>query len=423
MRVIRTLVLSNMYPPHHLGGYELSCRDVVDRLRARGDDVVVLTTTMRVHGVDDPPHERDAGIWRDLDFYFRDADVWSPPLRRRLAIERHNQATLRRVLDAVKPDVVSVWHMGAMSLGLLATLAAADVPLVYAVCDDWLIYGPDLDRWLRLFRRRRTRPLAGVVGALTGVPTSLPDLGATGSFLFVSESTRTAAERWSKWTYPDSTVVFSGIDRRAFPPTAPSERPWRWRLLYVGRLEARKGVHTLLRAVARLPAEATLDVVGRGNATERATFDRLVADLGLGERVRVTAADRSELRAHYLAADVVVFPSEWAEPFGLVPVEAMACARPVVATGVGGSVSFLADGRNCVLFRAGYAAALADAVCRVAGDTALRERVVRGGLHTAGELDVERLADTFRAWHRASAERFVNGRPADRPPPVPPAVG
>jgi glycosyltransferase involved in cell wall biosynthesis len=413
-----------MYPPHHLGGYELSCRDVVERLRARGDDVLVLTTTMRLPGVADPPDERAAGVWRELDFYFRDADVWSPPVHRRPAIERHNQATLRRALDAARPDVVSVWHMGAMSLGLLSTLAASGVPLVYAVCDDWLIYGPDLDRWLRLFHRRRARALGRLVNALTGLPTSLPDLGRTGSFLFVSEATRDAAERWSRWTYPDSTVVFSGIDRRDFPATSPSSaHPWRWRLLYVGRLEERKGVHTLLRALARLPAEATLDVVGRGNETERAAFDRLVDELALGARVRVTAADRSELRAHYLDADVVVFPSEWAEPFGLVPIEAMACARPVVATGVGGSASFLADGRNCVLFRAGDPTALADAVRRLAEDSGLRDRVVRGGGHTATELDVERLADTFQAWHRAAAERFANGRPADRPAPVPPADG
>jgi glycosyltransferase involved in cell wall biosynthesis len=412
-----------MYPPHHLGGYELSCRDVVERLRARGDDIMVLTTAMRLPGVADPPDERAAGVWRELDFYFRDADVWSPPVRRRLAIERHNQATLRRALDAARPDVVSVWHMGAMSLGLLSTLASTGIPLVYAVCDDWLIYGPDLDRWLRLFRRRRARPLGWLVSALTGLPTSLPDLGRTGSFLFVSTSTRDAAERWSNWTFPDNTVVFSGIDRRDFPPTAPSAHPWQWRVLYVGRLEERKGVHTLLRALARLPAEATLDVVGRANATERAAFFRLVDELGLGARVRVSTADRSELRAHYLAADVVVFPSEWAEPFGLVPIEAMACARPVVATGVGGSASFLADGRNCVLFRAGDPASLADAIVRIADDTALHDRVVRGGMHTATELDVERLADAFQAWHQAAAERFAKGRPADRPAPVPPAGG
>ena len=56
------LVLSNMYPPHHMGGYELSCRDVVDRWRARGHDVTVLTSTMRLPGVVDEPGERRRGI-------------------------------------------------------------------------------------------------------------------------------------------------------------------------------------------------------------------------------------------------------------------------------------------------------------------------------------------------------------------------
>ena len=57
----RMLVLTNMYPPHHYGGYELSCRDVVDRWRARGHDIEVLTTTMRVPGVADPPEEPGRG--------------------------------------------------------------------------------------------------------------------------------------------------------------------------------------------------------------------------------------------------------------------------------------------------------------------------------------------------------------------------
>jgi glycosyltransferase involved in cell wall biosynthesis len=412
-----------MYPPHHLGGYELSCRDVVDRLRARGHDVTVLTTSMRLPGVDETMGERERGIWRDLDFYFRDADVWAPSPWRRLQIERHNQRVLRRTLDAVRPEVVSVWHMVAMSLGLLATLASTDIPLVYAVCDDWLIYGTELDRWMAMFRRRRARPLARVVAALTRLPTRVPDLGRTGSFLFVSDSTRRAAESWSPWSYPDSTVVYSGVDPRDFPPGAPPAGDWQWRLLYVGRIEARKGLHTLVRALALLPDDATLTVVGRGNDGERAAFESVVADAGVAGRVTVDAVDRAALRDRYLAADVVVFPSEWAEPFGLVPVEAMACSRPVVATGVGGSDAFLVDGANCVRFTPGDPNALAAAVHRLAGDPELRDRVVAGGRHTARELDVDRLADTFEAWHDAAAARFAHGRPPDRMPPVPPGAG
>src|SRR5437763_12804 len=173
------LLMTNMYPPHHYGGYELSCRDVVDRLRERGHEVTVLTTTTRVEGVVEQPDERALGVLRDLDFYWDDHKLVSPPLAKRLQIERHNQAVLRDALRRTQPDVVAIWHMAAMSFGLLTSLAEPAVPLVYMVCADWLIYGPGLDPWARLFLGR---PRIGkAVRRAAGVPTTLPDLPSTGS--------------------------------------------------------------------------------------------------------------------------------------------------------------------------------------------------------------------------------------------------
>ena len=59
------------------------------------------------------------------------------------------------------------------------------------------------------------------------------------------------------------------------------------------------------------------------------------------------AKPRAELRDVYAAADVVVFPVQWNEPWGLVPLEAMSVGRPVVASGTGGSAEYLRDGENC----------------------------------------------------------------------------
>src|SRR5207248_776388 len=130
-------------------------------------------------------------------------------------------------------------------------------------------------------------------------------------------------------------------------------RPWRWRLLYVGRFDRRKGVDTLLRAIPLLPAESKVMLYGRGSETDRARVENLARALGIEERVEIRASDRAELVAAYSGADVCIFPSEWEEPFGLVPLEAMACGTPVVATGTGGSGEFLSHGENSVLFRAG----------------------------------------------------------------------
>lgn len=85
----------------------------------------------------------------------------------------------------------------------------------------------------------------------------------------------------------------------------------------------------------------------------------------------------------YRDADAVVFPVEWPEPWGLVPLEAMALGRPVLATGRGGSGEYLVDGVNSLLFRAGEPAALAGALRTLAGDEQLRERLRRAGYETA----------------------------------------
>lgn len=395
----RVLVVTNMYPPHHYGGYELSCRDCVERWRAAGHDVRVLTSRLRVPGVATPPGE--TGVMRSLRAYFRDGDLFAPSVPVRLAWEWANQRALRRVLREFAPDVVSVWHMGAMSMGLLTTLVRSGVRLVYVVCDDWLIYGRDLDGWSRLFpAHRHLARLAPLFDRVLGVPCDLPaDFGATGRFLFVSEVVRNRSTTMTPWSFPDTAVVHSGIDTRDFPipETPPPERPWAWRLLYVGRLDPRKGIETLVRALALLPAEAMLSVVGDGPSTVRARLVRLAGELGCAARVRFSVLPRSALRDVYRTADAVVFPSEWEEPFGLVPLEAMACATPVVATRTGGAAEFLDDGVNCLAVPPGEPAAIAAAVRRLAADPALRARLVAGGIATAGRFTTDRLAAVIGA--------------------------
>jgi glycogen(starch) synthase len=412
----RILVLTNLYPPHHLGGYELSCRDVVERLRARGHAVTVLTTTVRLPGVPDPPEERATGVRRDLRFYWEDHRLLSPPLPRRLTIERANLRALDEAVAAARPEVVSAWNMGAMSLGLLARVVERDIPLVLSVCDEWPVYGPRLDAWTRLFAGRPR--LARALRRLTGVPTEPPDLGSRAVWLFVSDTIRRRVEERSRWRPAMASVVYSGIDLVDFPPLPrpDADRPWSWRLMHVGRIDERKGIHVAIDALARLPTEATLRILGRGDAAYLRRLREQASALGLDGRVTFEVVERSALAARYRSADAVVFPTLWEEPFGLVPAEAMACGTPVVATGTGGSKEFLIDGVNCLLVPPGDPAALADALLRLASDPALRARLAVGGLATARELDVERLADLMEAWHVAAAERFARGRPPDRPP-------
>jgi glycosyltransferase involved in cell wall biosynthesis len=143
-------------------------------------------------------------------------------------------------------------------------------------------------------------------------------------------------------------------------------------------------VQTAIEALAHLPAQARLEIVGGWDAAEERRLRAEAARLGVAERVVFAGQrDRSELAATYRAADAVVFPVVWDEPWGLVPLEAMAQGRPVVATGRGGSGEYLRDGENCLLFEAGDAGALAGVLQRLADDPQLRGRLREGGLATA----------------------------------------
>ena len=369
---MRVLAVGNMYPPHHFGGYELVWRSAMEHLREAGHGVRVLTTDLRT----DSALPDDPGVHRELRWYWRDHGFPRRRLRATLALERHDQAMLARHLDEFEPHVVSWWAMGGMPLSLLEAVRRRGLPAVGFVHDDWLHYGPHVDGWLRRFvgRKAVAAPLAE---RAFGLPARI-DLPAAARYVFVSESTRRRAGAAGV----GGAVSHSGI-HPAFLAGAP-EREWAWRLLYVGRLDPRKGVDTAIEALVLLPADATLAVVGGWDEREAARLRALAARVGVGARVHFRGQrGRAELLAAYAEADAVVFPVRWEEPWGLVPLEAMGMGRPVVATGRGGSAEYLRDGENALLFEAGDGGALAAALNRLAGSRELRRRLREAGRETA----------------------------------------
>jgi D-inositol-3-phosphate glycosyltransferase len=225
---------------------------------------------------------------------------------------------------------------------------------------------------------------------------------------FVSEYTKRRSLGLSRFPVrPDAPVIPPGIDPADFPvldlaSARAAAAEWDWTVLYVGRLDPVKGVETLVRAVARLGDEVTLTLMGGGSAEYAARLRDLAAQLGVIDRMTFGRCARHELGEHYRAADVVVFPSEWEEPFGLVPLESMACGTPVVATATGGAEDFLVDGGNSVLFRKGDPKDLVRALTRIATDDDLRAAVVAGGLETARARTIDRYAEELLALHEAA---------------------
>jgi glycogen synthase len=373
---MRVLTVGSMYPPEHLGGYELIWQSAVRALRDRGHEVRVLASDFALPN-GGPRPEEDPDVHRELRRYWEGDRYPALSPRERLRIERANARTLRRHLDDFRPDAVSWWSMGGLSLSLLERVRRAGVPAVAYVADGWLVDGPKLDGWLRAWD---TRPRTAALAArLTGIPTRL-DPGAGARWLFISDATR--AEARERWVLPDTAVAHAGVDD-VF--TAQPRRPWHWRLLYAGRVDGVKGVDTAIEALALLPEAATLTIAGPDGAPEDvAAFTALAERLGVAGRIkRRPALGRAELAGAYAQADALLFPVRWAEPWGLVPLEAMAVGTPVIASGTGGSAEYLANGANSLVVPGGDPRDWAAAVIRLAAEPRLRERLREGGLRTA----------------------------------------
>lgn len=399
---MRILTIGNMYPPHQLGGAEIVWQSWVQHARAAGHEVRVLTSDVAIPGAVTTP-ETEAGVARTLRWYWEDHAFPKRSLTARIRLERENAATLAAELDTVRPDVVVWWAMAGMSFGLVERVRRAGVPMVAVLGDYWLTYGPDVDGWMAPFR---SRPRLGALAErLTGLPTSV-DLGTGLHYVFISETVRgRALEAFPG--LPDHEVANHGPDLALFRP-APRP-PWRWDLHYLGRIDERKGVAVAVRALLHLPEEATLTITGSGDEGHLDDLRALAVSLGLGERVVFAGKrPRAELPAVLAGADALIFPVTWAEPWGLVPSEAMAVGLPVVGSGRGGSGEYMRDGENALLFdpEAGGPEALAARLRELAADPALRER-----LRVNGRATVEAIcADDFDTRVQAAVARAAAAR-------------
>jgi glycosyltransferase involved in cell wall biosynthesis len=327
-----------------ISGSEAHLLSLLPALRARGWDVRMLML-----------HENEPGAW-DFARALEARGVPLDAIRVRADVDPIAFLQLVGYLVRHRPELLHTHLVHAEWYALLAG-AAARVPLRFTTKHG--------------FNEFREAPYFGVADRAVA---SLAHV-----HIAISRGLARYLEDVEGFDRESFEIVHYGIEPDGEPKPYDEPVP---RLLCVGRLIPIKGHIVLLRAFAearkRLP-DLELEIAGRGPLEP--ALKALAAELGLHDSVRFLG-HVSPIQSAIERAAVVVVPS-MGEGFGMVALEAMERARPVIAANIGGLGELVRDGETGVLVPAGEAEPLADAIVRVAGDLALARTMGDAGRRRA----------------------------------------
>jgi phosphatidylinositol alpha-mannosyltransferase len=192
-------------------------------------------------------------------------------------------------------------------------------------------------------------------------------------------------------------IIPNGVDIDSFNASAPVRPEFsdgKLNIVFVGRMEKRKGVYYLLKAFKRIKKEipnSRLVLVGPGTRL-RAKYERIVEKDKLQDVVFTDFVPSSQLPAFYRSADVFCAPATGGESFGIVLIEAMSCGVPVVASDIDGYNSVLTHNREGLLVPPRHPESLAQAIILLLKDREMRQRMGKAGTETALQYSWENVA-------------------------------
>lgn len=333
---MKILIISNLYPPVVLGGYELACANVAHALHAQEHEILVLTGASHLPHSDDPPW-----VERTLhQSWFQHYETAQGPITewRLHHAACSDYVNTFRVLEALrrfKPDVCYLWNtIGIGGAGLLDLLNVAGVP--------WAIHL--MDRIPELIASNTPAPILSVFGG------GLKPLFAPGLIIAMSENLLSEIEELAGISLSDTAEVIPGwLDGTEGRPHAPYLRDGLARFVSAGAIQAHKGVGLIVEAAALLHRQGLklqVDIYGQGDV---GTYVDFAKACGVGKVIRFLGPrSQADLLDAYADYDAFLFPTWEREPFGFAPIEAAGCATPPIMTWNCGASERLVDGVHCL---------------------------------------------------------------------------
>jgi phosphatidylinositol alpha-mannosyltransferase len=356
---MRIALVTEFYYPH-LGGVTEHVENLATELNRMGHQAILVTSHMK-GAPPDGPHVRRVGTSRV--FYSNGAFT-------RLTSGWRLRSRIETILREERVDLVHVQGGLAPVLGLVAPAAAhrLDLPVV-ATFHSWF----PRSAAYRLFRHWLQRELDRHAAAIA---VSQPVIEA---------NSRYVTAKWDVIPNGVNVGLFYPNGRRSADALEGSPR-----LLFLGRLDPRNGLDTLLAAMPRVLGKfprAQLTVVGDGPL--RARYYHLAQPLG--DRVKFVGQVYHERRDYYATSDLYLCPTRRAS-FGITLLEAMACGRPIVASDIIGFRELVGPVGCAELVPAEDAGAWADAVTALLADPGRREAMGAVGLAASAQYAWPRIA-------------------------------
>lgn len=366
---MKILIVSNIYPPLYLGGYEVRCKQVAKALQQRGCEVRVLTTVfgLPMNALGAFPRLTEVIDGVRVDRWLNNSVFGPQPWHRPWTLfqAKRELADARRfckVLADFRPHVVNWWNMNGISKLLVPIPESRGIPSVHWIEDSWMIndYGPNGEKaaqfwagvWDGDWGPLPCRPLLRWIGnrweervAREGLPTRT-FLNQPALVSFVSEYLRTMYRK-ADLEWRSSGVQFGGIPAAQFfcPIEDKNRVVGEIRILYAGQITPDRGVHTVIESLGQmsppLRKNVSLTVVGVATGDHRPYYQRVVervGELGLTNVVKLVGkVGHDQMAQIYKAHDLLVFPSTRGEGLPLVMAEAMVAGCAVITTGSGGA--------------------------------------------------------------------------------------
>jgi len=205
-------------------------------------------------------------------------------------------------------------------------------------------------------------------------------------------------------------IIPNGVDLERFSPEiTPLDEftDGKLNILFVSRLEKRKGLNYLLQAYRQIKGEipeSRLIVVGPGTRLRR-KYEKWVAKNGLKDVVFVGYTSYNELPRYYKTADIFCVPATGRESFGIILLEAMAVSKPIVATNIEGYASLVNNGVEGLLVPPKDGEQLAQALLSLATDESLRQKIGASGRTKALEYGWDRISQRVLDYYKGILTR------------------